>query len=181
MKKILVITQSHKVPPEGYGGTQRMVHQLCQGLSERGYQVNLIAGPGSNTYSGKTYTYVNQTPNYFNRIYRRLVFQWLCWKASRGVDIIHSFKVWPEYLWLINQLDIPLVYRQGNLLDQSTIDRIIKTRKYPFRIVGISHDQIKGLSPNSQVNTLVISQSSQKCQVRFFLGLRKILEFFNWD
>ena len=38
------------VPPDGYGGTERMVALLCAGLAARGHEVTLIAARGSRNY-----------------------------------------------------------------------------------------------------------------------------------
>lgn len=37
------------VPPEKYGGIERIVAMLCDGLAERGHEVTLFAAPGSRT------------------------------------------------------------------------------------------------------------------------------------
>jgi len=35
------------VPPKGYGGTERVIYELCQGLSKKGHQVTLFASGDS--------------------------------------------------------------------------------------------------------------------------------------
>lgn len=146
---VLVITNSHQVPPETYGGTNRIVHLLCDGLSKRGHHVNLIAGSGSKNYSGKTYTYQAQSRNYLDRAYRRLHFQWISWLASKDVDIVHSFKFWPEYHWLINRLQCPIIYHQQNTMLQPTVNNIMCKRQRKLKVVGISHKQIEKIEPKN--------------------------------
>ena len=49
--RFLVIADAKiPVPPVGYGGTERIVALLCQGLAARGHQVTLIAAKGSRAY-----------------------------------------------------------------------------------------------------------------------------------
>ena len=49
--RILVIADAKiTVPPEGYGGTERIVALLCAGLAARGHQVTLMAAKGSRNY-----------------------------------------------------------------------------------------------------------------------------------
>ena len=38
-----------EVPPKKYGGIERVVAQLCNGLVERGHDVTLFGAPGSKT------------------------------------------------------------------------------------------------------------------------------------
>jgi hypothetical protein len=48
---LLVIADAKiPVPPEGYGGTERMVALLCAGLAARGHRVTLMAAKGSRNY-----------------------------------------------------------------------------------------------------------------------------------
>ncbi|HSD12066.1 MAG TPA: glycosyltransferase, partial [Patescibacteria group bacterium] len=37
------------VPPKGYGGIERVIKLLCDGLVDRGHDVTLFAAPGSET------------------------------------------------------------------------------------------------------------------------------------
>lgn len=43
----VVLASHHPLPVQGYGGTQRIVTALVQGLAELGHQVTLIAPPGT--------------------------------------------------------------------------------------------------------------------------------------
>ena len=55
--KILVIGLSSQTPPVLYGGIERITHNLCNSLMNRGFYVNLLAGKGSKIYSGKSLNY----------------------------------------------------------------------------------------------------------------------------
>jgi glycosyltransferase involved in cell wall biosynthesis len=43
----VVVASHHRLPVEGYGGTQRVVVALVRGLAELGHRVTLLAQPGS--------------------------------------------------------------------------------------------------------------------------------------
>lgn len=43
----VVVASHHRLPVQGYGGTQRIVVALVQGLAELGHRVTLIAAPGT--------------------------------------------------------------------------------------------------------------------------------------
>ena len=59
--KILVISQSNiSVPPLLYGGSERMIHNLCFSFTSKNHHsFNLLAGKGSNEYNGKTLNYID--------------------------------------------------------------------------------------------------------------------------
>src|SRR5216110_1134127 len=43
----VVVASHHRLPVEGYGGTQRVVVALVRGLAELGHRVTLLAQPGT--------------------------------------------------------------------------------------------------------------------------------------
>ena len=49
------------VPPEGYGGVERLVGNLTEGLADRGHDVTLFAPPGSRT-RGRLISPLEYTP-----------------------------------------------------------------------------------------------------------------------
>jgi len=49
MKILLIADPYIPVPPQNYGGIERVIDMLCQGLSDIGHEVILIAHPESNT------------------------------------------------------------------------------------------------------------------------------------
>ena len=55
---ILVIADPHiPVPPVYYGGAERVIARLCEGLAQMGYVVDLMAGPGSKSYGGQLHVH----------------------------------------------------------------------------------------------------------------------------
>ena len=61
--KVLVISGSNiPIPPVFYGGIERIVFNLCKGLSQNDYVINLLAAQKSTYFNGKT------------KFYRKLIF-----------------------------------------------------------------------------------------------------------
>ncbi|MCT0233010.1 glycosyltransferase [Synechococcus sp. CS-1327] len=151
LRKIVVITGPYVIPSIYYGGIQRIVHLLCSGLSEQGIEVDLLAGTGSSTYSGRTYTYRHQKPTLQSRLYRRLAFQATAIRAALDrADLIHSFVMWPEYHGLLHALNLPILFTQQNTAAADDWERIVKVNQSRSFYIGISQDQIssvQGLPP----------------------------------
>ena len=72
--KICIISEPWELPTKYYGGTQRIVSLLCEGLIERGFEINLMAGKGTSYKTNKLIYYKNQSRNLFDRAYRRIDF-----------------------------------------------------------------------------------------------------------
>jgi glycosyltransferase involved in cell wall biosynthesis len=79
------------VPPDHYGGIERIVDFLVRGLMKRGHQVTLFAHPGSTVEAALvSYGY----PPHLG-LHARATELWqlghLLWKRRRDFDLIHSF------------------------------------------------------------------------------------------
>ncbi len=88
------------VPPAGYGGTERVVHSLCEGLHKRGHEMTLLAGPGSR---GPWKIVEHRAPNntsFFSRAYRKILFQLVSLRHTAGRDLVISFGRF-DYLWAL--------------------------------------------------------------------------------
>lgn len=152
--RVLVIADPHvPVPPTHYGGTERIVHLLCDGLKDRKYKVDLIAGGGSKAYGGDLTIHYAPSEKYLSRAYRKILFQFLLLKAARKADIVITFGR-PDYLWSIYRTKKPLVVRFANPLDQDQIDEITKHRRDRLRFIGVSQDHVSGLEPRSRFSVV---------------------------
>jgi glycosyltransferase involved in cell wall biosynthesis len=152
--RILVISDPHiPVPPTFYGGTERIVHLLCEGLAERGYTVDLIAAEGSDAYGGRLYTHKAPTLNYLSRAYRKIIFQVLSLWAARAVDVVITFGR-PDYLWALYRTSKPIIIRFANPLDQRQIDAVLSKRPHQLRFIGVSHDHVLGLTPEDKIDVV---------------------------
>jgi glycosyltransferase involved in cell wall biosynthesis len=145
--KISVISDPHiPIPPEQYGGTERIVHVICAGMEARGHVVNLIAGKGSNSYSGKLYIHQSPSRAYRSRVFRKIWFQILSIPQIWDSDIVINFgRV--DYLELLLRTSKPLICRFANPILQSEVDFLNDRRKSGknLMLIGISQSQVKQL------------------------------------
>jgi glycosyltransferase involved in cell wall biosynthesis len=152
--RVLVIADPHvPVPPTHYGGTERIVHLLCDGLKHRNHTVDLIAGDGSHAYGGNLTIHRAPSEKYLSRAFRKILFQILLLKAARKADIVITFGR-PDYLWSLYKTKKPLVVRFANPLDQDQIDEITQHRRDRLKFIGVSHDHITGLEPRSSFSVV---------------------------
>jgi len=145
LKRVLVIADPHiPIPPKGYGGTERIVDLLCSELQQKAYCVDLIAAKGSKTYGGKLYVHTAPTANKWDRIYRKILFQFILWRAlQKNTVIINYGRV--DYLWLAYLKSIKILCVFENPIAESEIQIIKKAKVAQIQLAGISNNHIKGL------------------------------------
>lgn len=142
------------VPPQHYGGTERIVHLLCDGLTQRGWTIDLIAAEGSKCYGhGRLYTHRPPSLAKPSRVYRKLRFQLLSLRAASRVDVVIAF-CRADYLWSLARTRVPLVVVFENPAHQFEMDWITRARQTNLRFVGVSAAQMAGLSPASLVEVV---------------------------
>jgi glycosyltransferase involved in cell wall biosynthesis len=147
--RVLVIADPHvPVPPVHYGGTERIAHLLCEGLHHRGLGVDVIAGAGSKPYGGRLYTHEAPGRGFLSRAYRKILFQFLSLWAARKADVVITFGR-PDYLWSLFRTKMPIVVRFANPVDQNEVNMVLTHRKSRLRVVGMSRDQFRGLTPEN--------------------------------
>jgi glycosyltransferase involved in cell wall biosynthesis len=80
------------VPPEHYGGIERLVDLLVRGLVERGHELTLVAHPESRPPSGVTLVPYGAPPHFGPRARSRELWQVgrALFSRRRRVDVIHS-------------------------------------------------------------------------------------------
>lgn len=77
----IALCHSRPVPPQAYGGSERVVHWLSKGLLELGHEVFLLAPLGSRPARGVQWTPIDARRSYFDEVRSCL---------PQGIDIIHS-------------------------------------------------------------------------------------------
>lgn len=147
--KVLLIADPHlPVPPDGYGGTERVVHALDEALNAQGHQTVLLAKRSSKT-KGKLLSH--RAPNnasHSSRAFRKLLFQPLSLWAARGCDVVHNFgRV--DYLRALMTAGPPLVHTFANPVAHYELS-ILKEARVPSRWVSISQAQRRDLGSDSQ-------------------------------
>jgi len=163
---VLVIADPHySIPPSLYGGTERIVHLLCQGLQSRGHKVHLLAGKDSRFYSGKLLIHQPPTLQYSSRAFRKILFQFLSLYlfATTKIDvIINTGRL--DYLEFFLKTPIPLICCFQNPVFQNQINFILERRinKQATRFIGISKNQVQSLTPTEQIQVVYNSIDLEK-------------------
>lgn len=145
--RILVIADSKiTVPPAGYGGAERIIAHLCEGLAHKGHRVTLMAAAGSNNY-GRLITYpwaggrsliwrCYSKLNFLARSFRELLV---------GHDAILA-ACRTDYPLPFLRCGVPLLYRFGNPIELCDVDRLTKNARGPLALVAVSNHQCRSFS-----------------------------------
>jgi glycosyltransferase involved in cell wall biosynthesis len=91
MKVLLVMDPFIKVPPDQYGGIERVVADLGNGLARRGHDITLWAAPGSQV-DGRVETFGREgewTP--WSNLRNVLTLSTRFVRAAKQFDVIHNF------------------------------------------------------------------------------------------
>lgn len=133
------------VPPRGYGGTERIVALLCEGLARRGHRVALMAAEGSRRDWGRLVVHVRaDNRSWLSRAYRKLLFQPLSLWAAAGADVIHNFgRV--DYLTGLLATSTPMAATFQNPLVPEDIAWLVRRRPAGLILTAISDRQRAGL------------------------------------
>lgn len=147
MRVLLIADAILPVPPDGYGGTERIVHLLANELQARGHKVDLIAKKHSLCYGGRVAHHVTAGSSLTSRIFRKSIFQAITCSLSRRADVVHTFGR-PDYLWALYKTRVPIVLHFQNPTNQNQINSILHVRDKRIHFVGVSRSQIDGLIPS---------------------------------
>jgi len=151
--RVLVIADPHlPVPPEQYGGTERVVALVCKELQSLGHTVDLVAGPGSHSFGGCLFSHTAPTPSYLSRVFRKSWFQLLSVALlARRPDVVLNFGRL-DYLETLLRTRIPIVCRFGNPVFQKELDWVLDRRRHHLRFIGISRAQMGILAPQELID-----------------------------
>src|ERR1700743_4862 len=92
MKILLIMDPGIPVPPQYYGGIERLVYILAEEYHKMGHEVTLLAGPGSHCV-GKTVTFGTNDLNRSGLTKMseiKFVWRYLI-KHGQEFDLIHNF------------------------------------------------------------------------------------------
>jgi len=156
------------IPPQKYGGIERIIAMLCDGLTEKGHEVTLFASPGSTAKAKKLVT-VFEKPlldvncPWSNPIWnlRNLSF---AFEASNNgqFDIIHAhLDLWT--LFFHNLTKTPVLHTMHNPLYRTNADavkddrlRLFMEEAHRTNIVFISHSAMKEAMINFPPNRATV-------------------------
>jgi len=145
MKILVIVDPQIPVPPVSYGGTERIAAYLCDGLSESGHTVDLIAGPGSKSFGGALHLHRAPSLSRSSRAYRKLRFFVLSYLAALNADLVINHGRL-DYLSAILRTRIPVIHVQHNPVSESENTWILSRRQAGLRLIAVSAAQISHLA-----------------------------------
>ena len=156
--KILMIADPHiPIPPQHYGGAERIVALYARAFQQRGHTVHLLAGEGSQPYGGRLHLHRAPSLAWPSRAQRKLRFQLQSLWAARDADVIYNHGRF-DYLEALLLCRRPLLCKFPNPIDQAQIDFAearIRSPQVAFQLISEnqrSHARIRTRShviPNS--------------------------------
>lgn len=156
MKIAQIAPIAERVPPQKYGGTERIVHQLSEGLVKKGHQVTLFATGDSITHAQLKSIYPQglreakvKDPHGINP-WTLLHLGW-AYSFQEDFDIIHDHNN-PISLPMANNAKRPVVMTIHSPLDE-TNQKLLSTLKNP-NFVSISYSQIANATNVNFVDTV---------------------------
>ena len=140
MRALVIADARIPVPPERYGGAERIVALLCEGLAAGGHQVTLMAARGSHNYGRLiTHPWAGRKP-YPYRAWCKLRFQAQSLAAARHADVVINFgRV--DYLWALLHTTRPLICQFQNPVQLSEINFLLSRRTKALSLVSASDQQ----------------------------------------
>lgn len=154
MKIAIIAPIIESVPPKKYGGTERVVFWLTEGLVKRGHKVTLFASGDSKT-SAKLKTlnpkYLRQykDENVYRPNVQNLRHAGFAYQNNQNFDIIHDHFSLPS-LPTANMSKVPVLVTWHGAFDKETAE-YFSTLNRPY-LAGISNSQISFLKSYPKVN-----------------------------
>ncbi len=142
MRVLVIADPIVPVPPIHYGGTERVVDLMCRGLIDRGYDVALLAGPGSRLPGGRLTVHRAPSTDLRSRAGRKIWFQFISLWAARGADVIVNFGRL-DYLAALHRTSIPLIHWFENPLVGTEVPFVLRRRRRRVLFVGVSQSQVR--------------------------------------
>jgi glycosyltransferase involved in cell wall biosynthesis len=141
------------VPPQLYGGSERIISYLVFEFIEAGKNVTLIAGKGSKIKGCKLILIENSSGGLISRALVKLKYVFKSYSASFNADVVLSFTR-VDYLFLLLYCKKSIVFRFGNPILQKEIDWILDFNSKKIKFICVSQNQIKTLR-NKELFTII--------------------------
>ena len=90
MQILLVADAVLPVPPQTYGGAERVVHLFGREFSRLGHTVHLMAAAGSQSFGGRLHCHRPAGASLISRARRKAQFQFQSLWASRDCDVVYA-------------------------------------------------------------------------------------------
>ncbi len=141
MRILMIADPFVAVPPAGYGGSERIIHLMCQGLAARGHRITLLAGPGSKDYGGGVIEHRPPTAALASRAFRKIWFQFILARAAMNVDLVINHGRL-DYLELLYRTAKPVVHWFHTPLTGREAEFVRARRRAGDHFVGVSRNQV---------------------------------------
>ena len=172
---ILVIADPHiPVPPQHYGGAERIVALYARAFQERGHRVHLLAGAGSQPYGGRLHLHRAPTMAWRSRARRKIQFQLQSLWAGLPCDLIFNHGRF-DYLEALLRSGRPVVHMAHNPLDARQIAFMEQRVRSRFLLYGVSHNQLAAAP--SRLPSVVIHNFVDTRRYRFAAQSQGYLAF----
>lgn len=180
LKILICADASLPVPPKGYGGIERIVHLLCDGLSSRGHSVFLMAAPESKT-SAELIPHRKPDPrNRLSRIYRKLLFYCKVLVHAVGKDVVINFGRLDYIAPILRLTTKPVVCAFQNPILSEHIHAVLTARAKNIALVSVSDNQRQGLENQNGIWTTIYNGvvapplPNDKCRRKYILFLGRL-------
>jgi glycosyltransferase involved in cell wall biosynthesis len=143
------------IPPKKYGGIERIISLLCDGLVDKGHDVTLFASPGSKTKAKLVSVYdkplLEAGIEWSNPIWNLRNLSKAYEFANKGkFDIIHThLDIWS--LFFCNLSSVPTIQTMHNPMYRTNADALKTDRLRLF------------LEESKNINIVFISESARNC------------------
>jgi glycosyltransferase involved in cell wall biosynthesis len=134
---LLIMDPLIPVPPVHYGGIERVIADLAQGLHQRGHRVTLWAGPGSQS-PGELQTFGREGEwSKWTGVRNAALITARLWRHGREFDVIHNFGRL-AYLTGILRWDLPKVQTYMRRIDPRNIRMVDRLGSHRVRFTTVS-------------------------------------------
>ncbi|MGO4145992.1 glycosyltransferase family 4 protein [Paenarthrobacter sp. YAF11_1] len=148
----LIVGPWFTVPPEKYGGTERVVDALARALADAGHDVLLATASDSTCPVPQVPGFGPSEPEEMGLSLSELAHVIRAYRGLRGVDIIHDHTL-AGPLYAHRPMDVPVVTTiHGQLSPQAA--NLYRDMARDTAIIAISHDQCSRI-PNVEISAVI--------------------------
>lgn len=153
MKVTIISDPILTVPPRGYGGSERVIAELCRSLRHKDHRVTLLAATGSDNFGRLIVHRAPDNRSFTSRAGRKILFQITSLAASIDADVVHNFgRV--DYLWALLKTRVPLVHTFVNPIVESDLAVLRGPQRPRLTLVSVSNHQRKEVSDRCRWETV---------------------------
>ena len=138
MNILVIMDPLIPVPPKHYGGIERVVADLIDGLSTRGHEVTLWAAPGSEAPSAKVEPFGREQEwTRWSNLRNTMLLATRFYRPGRRFDIVHNFGRL-AYLATMFARDVPKVQTYMRRVNPENMRRAARARARRLHFTAVS-------------------------------------------